>query len=336
MKEEHGLILASFALLIVVCCMLVGGIPALAVTDTTLGAQLQAQIDPPNPGPGETATITLQSFALNLPNATISWLVNGKQVRKGLGETKIPVTMGPAGTRTSVRITVSVPGSEVGSQKTLVFVPQELSLTWEADSYVPPLYKGKALPAPGGVVRLIAQPQFRNENGQAIAPENLMYRWKKAGEDIPQGNGKGIQTIRTTINNLGKTKFSVEVSSPDGVLRATEILEIEPSNPRIIFYEDRALHGTAYAVPVRASLFLENTETTLRAEPYFFSLPLEALEFSWFVNGNKTSPDSQNPQLITLRHEGQTRSSAQIQASILSSTFLFQEAKSGFTAQFGQ
>lgn len=307
-----------------------------AITETTIGSAFNAAIEPANPGPRETATISLTSFGINLSNSTITWTVNGSQVKKGVGEVKLPVTLGALGSKTTVRISVSTPTGEESSQKTLVFIPQELTIAWEADSYVPPLYKGKALPGPGASVRLVALPNFRGENGAAIAPSNLTYRWKQGGADIMGGNGKGIQTIRTKINVLGKTRVSVEVSSADGALRATKMLDIEPATPRITFYEDHPLLGTKYFSPIRGAHFLTGTESAVRGEPFFFSLPREGILFSWFVGGKKTEGDADNSQIITLRHETDTRGSAQIQALVTHKDFLFQEGKSSFTASFGQ
>ena len=305
-----------------------------AVSETTIGGQLSATIEPANPGPFEETTISLTSFGVDLRSSTITWSLNGRQLKRGIGETQQKVTMGATGVRTTVTVSVSGGGDSI--QKTLVFVPQELSLTWEAQSYVPPLYQGKALPGPGAVVRLIALPEFKSESGATINPRDLTYRWQKGFEDIPEGTGKGKQTAEIKANVLGKTKVSVEVSSADGTLRAKKTVEIETAAPTLIFYKDRPLLGTDYAAPLGSNIFLTNAETTVRAEPYFFSLPFEQLLFSWLINGRPATPDTTNPQAITLRQEGGVTGSAELRTSVSAPGFLFQESRAVFTAVFGQ
>lgn len=308
--------------------------PVDAVTETTLGSQLAATITPANPGPGERTTIALTSYTIDLRSSTISWRVNGVEAKRGVGEVQHALTVGAAGSRTSVVITVTNTTGGT-TQKTLVFVPQELGVTWEAQTYTPPLYKGKALPAAGSLIRLIALPEFKTEGGVAISPLNLNYRWQQNFQDIEGGAGKGVQTVSVKANVLGNTKVSVDVSSADGVFRATKVIEIETTTPEILFYQDKPLLGTDYSASFAGATTLTTTETTVRAEPFNYSLPLRTILFSWFMNGAAAKADEINPQLITLRKEKGTQGSAQVQASVSVPGFLFQEGRSSFTAQFG-
>lgn len=306
---------------------------ARAVTETTIGGQLSATLQPADPGAGETVAISLTSFATNLTASTITWTVNGKQLKKGIGETDAKITVGAAGSRTTVSISVSSPAGDT-TQKTLTFLPQELSIAWEAQSYTPPLYRGKALPGPGGIVRVVALPEFKNENGVTINPRDLVYRWQQSFEDIPGGSGKGVQTANIKTNVLGTTKISVDVRTTDGALRAKKTIEIETVQPRILFYEDRPLLGTQYNATIGSTLILSKSETTVRAEPFFFSNPIEKVLFSWMVNESAGTPDRINPQVITLRHEEGVRGSAQVQTNVSAPGFLFQDGKGTFITQF--
>lgn len=311
-----------------------GGTTAHAVTETTIGSQLAATIVPSNPGPEESATITLTSFATDLRNSTVTWRVNGATVKQGIGEIKHTFSVGKLGSRTSVVVTVSNSAGE-STQKTLVFVPQDLSISWEAQTYTPPLYKGKALPAPGSLIRLIAVPEFKTEGGASIDPRTLTYRWLQNFEDIEGGVGRGVQTVIVKANTLGTTKVSLDVSSTDGTLRAIKSFEVATQNPEILFYKDRPLTGTDYSASITNSLSLTETETTLRAEPFHYSTPTNNILLSWYVNSKAAIADGTNPRVITLRKEKSTTGSAQLQASVSVPGFLFQEGRATLVAQFG-
>jgi len=111
-----------------------------------LGNQLQLDVRPQAPRPGDTVSITAQSFSADVNRSNFTWSVNGKVIKRGLGENKIEFRTGEAGSVSVVRVIVETPTLGTLSSE-LTLRPARVNLIWEADSYTPPFYQGKALPS---------------------------------------------------------------------------------------------------------------------------------------------------------------------------------------------
>ncbi len=304
-----------------------------AVLDTTLGGSLVATITPANPGPRTDTTIILQSFSTDLASATLTWSVDGKQVQSGVGKSAYTFTTGTVGNETRIFITVAgQDGSSI--EKTLVFTPEDVALSWEADTYTPLLYEGRALPGPGAVVRVFANPLFKTATGRIIDPKDLTYSWSQDFKDVANGSGQGLQSVEIKTKVLGTTKMSVDIASNDGTLRTTKTLEIPTVSPKILFYEERPLEGTRIASSLASVFSLIGNEVTVRAEPFFFSLPQTSVALSWLMNGNPAVADPGNGLLITLRHDPGVTGTARIEASASRPGFVFQAGRSAVTVHF--
>ncbi|MEI6494591.1 MAG: hypothetical protein WCO03_00830, partial [bacterium] len=57
-----------------------------AITERNYKGSLITNIKPANPGPNENVSISLVSFEANLDQSNITWKVNGKEERSGVGE----------------------------------------------------------------------------------------------------------------------------------------------------------------------------------------------------------------------------------------------------------
>src|SRR3989344_5564313 len=134
MKSRFLLLFATFMLL-----------------STTVSAQsasdILVNIVPPNPAPHENTTIVLKSYVNNLDAAMITWSLDGKTVASAIGKKSFSFTAPAAGIEASVVVTVTLPDGPVETK--INIKPSVMVLLWQAnDSYVPPFYKGKALPTP--------------------------------------------------------------------------------------------------------------------------------------------------------------------------------------------
>ena len=115
---------------------------------------------PEYPKPYTTVTVKYESYSFDMDRALITWSIGGKEVLSGIGELVLKVPLGGEGSIT--RVSVVVRPNEGGTVRDQILItPAFVSLIWEAsDTYVPPLYKGKALPSEGGLVRVVALPSF--------------------------------------------------------------------------------------------------------------------------------------------------------------------------------
>lgn len=268
---------------------------------------------PQYPNPQERVDLTAQSFSTDLNKATFRWYVNNKLFTEGVGVKNVSITSGKAGTFTSVRVEIATSDFGIITNE-FAFRPAEVILLWEADTYTPPFYQGKALHSFGGAFKVTALPEFYSANGKRINPKDLIYTWKKNGE--VQGDASGFAkdsyiTSQTSYLRDGE-EISVEVSSPKENYAGSASVTIKPSVPEAVFYENSPLYGMLYEKGLAGSYTLPNEEITLVAEPFGMSTdsPLSGLlSFDWTLNGGTVSEFAGKNQIVLRKTEGVTGSS---------------------------
>ena len=173
-------LIATFALF--------GIIPALKIYAAPPSGIL-VDVVPSNPAPRENTNITLKSYENNLDSVLITWSVDGKKISSGIGKKAFSVNAPGAGSEISVTATISLPEGAIETK--IIIKPVVMVLLWQAnDSYVPPFYKGKALPAPDSEVKVVAMPEVKNGSSN-VPPQNMVYRWKKDYTNNVDGSGYG-------------------------------------------------------------------------------------------------------------------------------------------------
>ncbi len=286
--------------------VLFGALPAFAQLSIP-GAEsaLRIAVLPPYPAPGARVALTLQSTLYDLTNSQITWTLNGKPLAQGEGLTDTSVTMGARGTE--ARIAASISGENGTASAAVALVPSSIDLLWESDSYVPPLYKGRALPAAGSNVTLVALPQFSRPGGDAIAADTLSYTWKKDGDAIPGAGGKGKSSLVIDGPTLfGTETISVIATTPDNRVSGQALVKIADMGTQLALYEKHPLYGVLYHRALGARTFIPETEVSFAAVPYF--APVRSandaqLEYAWRVNESDVKSDAQRPGEITINAE---------------------------------
>jgi hypothetical protein len=114
---------------------------------------------PENPAPNEGVAISLNSYASNLDAVMITWRVDGKISLSGIGKKTFLLTAPAAGKTTNVSVLIALPDGDI--TKDIAVRPAEMVLLWQADdSYVPPFYKGKAMPSAQSEIKVVAMPEI--------------------------------------------------------------------------------------------------------------------------------------------------------------------------------
>ncbi len=289
---------------------------------------------PQYPNPLEPVTVTARSFSTDLNKAVFKWYLNDKLFTQGVGLKDINFTGGKAGTFTTIRVEVSTSDFGVITNE-FSFRPAEVTLLWEADTYTPPFYKGKAHHSYNGTFKVTALPEFFDIKGKRINPKDLIYTWKKNGD--VQGDSSGFAkdsyiTSQTSYLRDGE-EISVEVSSPRENLAGKAFLTLRPTVPEIVFYENSPLYGVMYEKALSGSFNLSEEEITLRAEPFAMSTnnPLSGLlSFNWNMNGAKVT-EFTNKNDITLRKTDGASGQSNINLVIQHARKLLQGASGNIT-----
>jgi hypothetical protein len=132
---------------------------------------VSVNVQPENPTPYENVTISLVSYASNLDSVLINWSLNGKTVLAGIGKKEFSMKAGADGSTSTITVSISLPDGMI--EKKILIKPNLMVLLWQAnDSYVPPFYKGKAMPSPESEVKVVAMPDVVNS-------KNMTYSWQK-------------------------------------------------------------------------------------------------------------------------------------------------------------
>lgn len=290
-------------------------------------AAAEISVSPKTPGSFTPITLRVTDFDTDISSANITWIIGGKTAKEGIGETTIETTTGAAGTPTT--ITVRVRGREGGiNERTITIRPIDIDLLWQANTYTPPFYKGKALMTSESPVVFSVVPQVTT-NGTPVSKENLIYTWKIDGKVDTKQSGYGKHTITARQNILrGELIVSVRVETRDGSSVGEKELLIPLSKPEIHFYEESVLRGTLYYSALDAGVTLGAQEGTIRAEPYFFAKEiLNSTETSktWRIS-NSIVPEN-NSHLLTVRGTEDTEGLVNISFSLHNSTRLLQVVK---------
>lgn len=257
------------------------------VQKKVLSDYLDVKVSPQNPGPNEQITITIESYLADLRKATIKWLVNGKIASQGLGQTVFRFPNGSSGKTTSVSVSI-ITNTGDAIERSFSFTPVGVAILWEAGTYTPPFYKGKALMVPQAQVRVAAVPDIGNATSP-FGAGNLVYTWEKNGLVHENASGYGKNVFSFT----GPTPFNgidvrVRVSSLDDTMNSEMRVTVPLSRPFILFYEKHPLLGILYNNPLSDKFTLNKQEFSISAEPYFFSneeSEYSTLRYNWAVNG---------------------------------------------------
>lgn len=301
------------------------------VSETTTGGSLAARLTPENPGPFTKTTVRLSSTDADLDDAVITWFLNQARALQGAGLREFEFRTGAAGEASVLDISLKTKDGVVIS-KTLTIVPQNLAVVWQADTYVPPLYRGKALASPESEVTLSAIADFRLRGGAPIDARTLIYRWFEGFRELSSGTTKNTLTVRAPIPPQ-KKEIRLLVTDTSGELVAEKKTTLSGRAPLILFYAEHPTRGTRYSSALNPSASLRATEAVVRAEPLFFSLG-DDTDFSWRLNGTAAAADSDDLRLITVRSEGGTGTSLLL-LSVENTKKLFQEARETLSIAFG-
>lgn len=300
---------------------------------------VQYTVIPEQPGPNQRVTIQVEGVGQFLGNAGISWQQDGKIVDSAENSMAFTFTTGGVGVVTRIHIKIDSPTQGVIVHD-FVFNPSVVNLVWEAATYTPPLYKGKALYSAGSPLKVVAYPTVYI-GGALVSASKLSFQWRRNDTPNPSASGLGKNIYSFTGDQLQpQENVSVTVYSGAAAVGRGDIT-ITASKPQVIFYPQDPLRGEILGTGFVGQTTLAQTETTFKAEPYFFSLRAvqnNQLQYDWTLNDQDTTGPDAARGLLTLRQTGSGTGSANLGVSIqnmLPDQFV-QSASAGLQLLFGQ
>jgi hypothetical protein len=304
----------------------------------TVPAPLQYVVSPETPGPNTQVTIEVQGVGTFLGNSTITWSVNGKVVSSGVGVRQLSLSTGALGTQTRVHVSINS-SSEGTFTNDWVFTPSSVNMIWEADTSVPPLYKGKALYSGGSNLKVVAFPSIV-VGGKSVSSNNLSFQWTVNDTPAPQQSGLGQNSISFPGDQLQQGEdVAVAVYYGPTQVGFGEVF-VPASTPLILMYDKDPLRGLLLDNALPSALSLSAKEFTIQAVPYYFansSLQSGAAAYAWTLNNEDTTGPNATKGQLTLRQTGSGTGSAVIGVTIQNSDTdkLVQAAQTALQIVFG-
>ncbi|HRH26363.1 MAG TPA: hypothetical protein PLF31_02745 [Candidatus Paceibacterota bacterium] len=304
--KKHNKKIFSFFLTLGI--ILVAPIISLAQSMPSIGgltpnANINLTATPEFPRAGEQVTIVAESFYMDLDRSAIGWYVNGTRVAEGTGLKQFTVDAGALGVSKTISI-LAVQGTKRATQS--IFInPAEVDMLWEAKTYTPPFYKGKAPYTPQADLLVHAVANLKGYSGT-----NIVYEWKKNGQQIARG--AGLDTLTLSGDELTQSFIlSVQAESSDKKTRAFSSKTFSPVLASIVTYQYSPTQGVLFNRALGTNPTFPEQEFTIAAFPFGFSTPnryLSPAPIAWTINGTKDSQSTGKPNL-TFRKEGEGKAS---------------------------
>lgn len=177
-------------------------------------------------------------------------------------------------------------GFPAGAQVT---APQIL-VNWQADSYVPPGYSAKALPAADSRITISVDVFDLGKRANLSTQKIYWY----VNNSFLQGAPGMTRITLNAPHIIGDSSIEVRVSLPDYAGGPAKTVTIPVVPPQAV------IQTSATSLAASAAPF------TLQAYPYFFNVQSPSqLQFSWLISGALLG--SQNPFVVTAQAaEGRT------------------------------
>lgn len=279
--------------------------------------------NPKTPGENQDVTVTIESYAVDLDTARIIWSVNKEPRKEGIAEKTFKLRTGALGEKIVVDIAIfTAIGSQINKQ--IVIAPSEIDLLWEAQTYTPPFYKGKALPTYKSLVRVSAIPRW---NTLVSDPSQFIYKWTyNRIQTIGGGLGKNSVVIPAGWPN-SSVPIALETSLTESSWTGYQNTNIPTSEAKLVFYEQAPLLGIQFDHALMGAKSVSGNEIAIRAVPYFFSTDNylnSELIYTWKINGNNIVT-GMDPMSILVPKQGKGAESYTIGLRVQSPKRILQE-----------
>ena len=300
-------------------------------------SDLSIIVSPNAPAPGATVNLSVESSILDTTDSTITWYRGNTVIATGIGASTASVTLGALGTETDVSVRLQTPDGTTAAS-TIAIIPTEVDLLIDSDSYVPPFYKGRALPSAGTSLRLQAIAHLKRPGGSIVPASDIIYTWKQNGRVVGNVSGRGKASVILPSPTLyGRSVIEVDVSSSDNTLSGSASITIPSTEPVLTLYEDSPLLGITYYRALGAQTAIPDTEMTFAAVPYFAQIASpndQRLAYAWTVNGSPVRASASDPSEVTL-NASKSNGDATVGLGITHSTNIYLSENGSWSIMLG-
>ncbi|OGI66137.1 hypothetical protein A3A95_00260 [Candidatus Nomurabacteria bacterium RIFCSPLOWO2_01_FULL_39_18] len=326
----------KFLLLSLITMLVIFMVISASGVNAASSSSISVDMIPSSPAPGENVSITLSSYANNLDSVLITWSLDGRTVSSGIGKKSFSLTAPGAGSEVVVTAIISLPEGSV--EKRMIIRSSLMVLLWQAnDSYVPPFYKGKAMPSVGSEIKVVAMPEIKVGSDGTVNPKSMTYSWKEDDTNNVEGSGYGknsfvfINDYLEDSNNIGVTASTIDQTYSSEASINVGIVE-----PKILFYKYDNSLGILWEKILPDFHRIQDTEI-VEATPYFISpkdIRNPTLIWSWFINDTQINTPIFRKNVMPLRVESGTSGISRLRLRIENQYKIFQTTDGEIDLEF--
>jgi hypothetical protein len=295
---------------------------------------IYADVVPENPAPGEGVDITLSSYLLDLNASKITWIVGGKSVLSGVGQKSYSLNAPTAGAETIVTIRIASTGGDIETKVSIR--PSVMVMLWQADdSYVPPFYKGKALPTPDSTIKIVAMPEIKT-GSTYVNPKNMTYSWRQDYTNDQEASGYGKSSFSYISDYLDPANYiEVIATTIDQKYSSTSAVNVATFKPKLLFYKNDEKLGTVFENALADGHRITDKEIIFAA-PYFISpgdIRIPRLTWEWSINGERVETGFPK-NMIPLQVQSGVSGTSRLKLYIESMDKIFETAEGELQLEF--
>jgi hypothetical protein len=315
------------------------------------GQDFSVSFLPINPTPNTDVTARITSYQFDVNRSTVVWELDGEIIENGLGKSTARFTTPDLGKNGTLNIYITTENGEKASE-TIPLSGNDIDILWEAITYTPYWYKGKALPVSQSQIKVTAIP-YLFSNGGKLSSSNLIYEWFLNNKKDARSSGAEKNLFVFRLDNFDNYSVGVRVSNANQTVVFEKYISLSANEaePKIIFYKDTILEGPLYGIALKDEVNLTSNEIGIYAEPFFFSdknfagLPYiwktdedkgdfnQGILYNWQMNGKEIIP-TENPNTVDLRISGESSGFADIILNIRNMTNVMQSTEKQIRINF--
>lgn len=194
------------------------------------GTDISLETIPQYPEPESDVSVSLNDYNINSVGSTIQWYINDKELTQSRNTRSIRVRTEGIGKTQDVKVVLSRPKAPTLT-KTIHITPNIVDIILEAKTYIPPFYKGRALPSSESLIRAIAL--LHNSSGGIKT--TYTYKWSLDDTVLFGGPMKGKYILEQPVPLFGGSQLTVEVFDTNNVPVGKKSIGIEPVEPELYF-----------------------------------------------------------------------------------------------------
>lgn len=290
--------------------------------------------NPVTPLPNSTIVITANlSGLIGNGNSNYTWFLNGARQANASGTNKNNFTfrVGAIGAVYRISVNVTTPGADFLSE-TINLTVGDVDLTWTTNSKIPIFYRAKSLPTQNSVVTVSALPfVYRPGTKSLVKPENLIYDWIIDDKLDSGKSGRNKFSYVLAANNFPGHSYSIrlKVKTDDEAVSLEKNMVIPVVSTQVWLYFSDPKTNQPFGIALK-NVMAGAANFNFAAQAYFFTAPMENLNWQWFINNAEVRGGEEKPWLATLNlaNDFSGAFSAQIKVTARNTVNEFESAQS--------